>query len=53
MNQSVDEQLLAHIKTIAALLYKEIPPEQIQSLEDIEEMVRQQVIERVRNWKFL
>ena len=47
MNQSVDEQLLAHIKAIAALLYKETPPEQLQSLEDIEETVRQQVIERV------
>ncbi len=32
---------------IAALLYKETPPEQLQSLEDIEETVRQQVIERV------
>ena len=47
MNQSVDEQLLPHIKAIAALLYKEIPSDQLQSLEDIEEMVRQQVIERV------
>lgn len=47
MNQSADEQLLFHIKAIAALFYKEIPPEQLQSLEDIEETVRQQVIERV------
>lgn len=43
-----DKKLLAdHIKAIAKILYKNTPPEKIQTFEGIETAVRDQVLEHV------
>jgi hypothetical protein len=43
-----DKKLLAdHIKAIAKILYKNTPPEKIETLEEIETTVRDQVLGRV------
>ena len=43
-----DKKLLAdHIKEIAKILYKNTPPEEIETLEGIETAVRDQVLEHV------
>jgi len=40
-------QIKAHARAIAALLYKETDPEKIQTLEGIEEAVRDHILEHV------
>ena len=47
MNQEKREQIQAHATAIAALLHEEASQEQLQTLEDIEVTVRQQVLEYV------
>jgi hypothetical protein len=43
-----DKKLLAdHIKAIAKILYKNTPPEKIETLEGIETAVRDQILEHV------
>ena len=43
-----DKKLLAdHIKAIAKILYKNTPPDKIETLEGIETAVRDQVLEHV------
>lgn len=43
-----DKKLLAdHVKAIAKILYKNTPPEKIETLEGIETAVRDQVLEQV------
>lgn len=39
--------LKAHLQAIAALLYEEIPPEHLNTLEEIEQIVRQKVLKYV------
>jgi hypothetical protein len=39
--------LKAHIQAIAAILYEETPPEKLNTLEEIEQTVRQKVLKHV------
>ncbi len=41
------ERLAAHIQEIAKILYKNTPPEKIETFEGIETAVREQVLEHV------
>ncbi|BAZ71157.1 hypothetical protein NIES4106_59540 (plasmid) [Fischerella sp. NIES-4106] len=41
------ERLAIHIKEIAKILYKNTPPEKIETFEGIETVVRDQVLEHV------
>lgn len=47
MSQEKREQIQAHAIAIAELLFDEVPQEQLQTLEDIEVTVRQQILEHV------
>ncbi len=40
--------LKAHLQAIAAILYEETPPETLNTLEEIEQTVRQKVLKRVK-----
>lgn len=39
--------LEAHVQAIAAILYEEAPPEKLNTLEEIEQIVRQKVLKHV------
>jgi len=39
--------LEAHVQAIAAILYEETPPEKLNTLEEIEQTVRQKVLKHV------
>ena len=41
------EALKAHLQAIAAILYEETPPEKLNTLEEIEQTVRQKVLKHV------
>lgn len=41
------QQLQVHAKAIAAILYKDTPPEQLTTLEGIETAIRQHMLEHV------
>lgn len=47
MDAEKQAQLQTHIQAIAALLYAETNPEELQTLSDIEQVVRKQVLEHV------
>ena len=47
MTPEEKERLAAHIQEIAKILYKNTPPEKIETLEGIEYSVREQVLEHV------
>jgi hypothetical protein len=47
MNSEKQKQIEAHARAIAALLYEETAPEQLTTLEGIEEAVRGHVLEHV------
>jgi hypothetical protein len=47
MTPEKTEALKAHLKAIAAILYEETPPEKINTLEEIEQTVRQKVLKHV------
>ncbi len=41
------KELKAHLQAIAAILYEETPPEKLNTLEEIEQTVRQKVLKHV------
>jgi hypothetical protein len=47
MNSEKQKQIEAHARAIAALLYEETAPEQLTTLEGIEEAVRGHILEHV------
>jgi hypothetical protein len=47
MNSEKQKQIEAHARAIAALLYEETAPEQLTTLEGIEETVRGHILEHV------
>ena len=47
MNSENTVALKAHLQAIAAILYEETPPEKLNTLEEIEQTVRQKVIKHV------
>ena len=47
MTPEKTEALKAHIQAIAAILYEENPPEKLNTLEEIEQTVRQKVLTHV------
>ena len=47
MNAEKTEALKAHLQAIAAILYEETPPEKLNTLEEIEQTVRQKVLKHV------
>jgi len=47
MDTDKQAQIKAHARAIAALLYEESNPEQLQTLADIESVVRSQILEQV------
>ena len=47
MTPEKTEALKAHIQAIAAILYEENPPEKLNTLEEIEQTVRQKVLKHV------
>ena len=47
MNSEKQQQIQAHARAIAALLYEETSPEQLKTLEGIETAVRSHILEHV------
>ncbi len=47
MTPEKTEALKAHLQAIAAILYEETPPEKLNTLEEIEQTVRQKVLKHV------
>lgn len=47
MDADKQAQLQSHVQAIAALLYEETNPEELKTLSDIEQVVRNQVLEHV------
>lgn len=47
MDTDKQAQLQSHVQAIAALLYEETNPEELKTLSDIEQVVRNQVLEHV------
>ena len=47
MNPEKTEALKTHLQAIAAILYEETPPEKLNTLEKIEQTVRQKVLKHV------
>ena len=47
MNPEKAEVLKAHVQAIAAILYEETLPEKLNTLEEIEQTVRQKVLKHV------
>ena len=47
MTPEKTEALKAHLQAIAAILYEETPPETLNTLEEIEQTVRQKVLKHV------
>ncbi len=47
MTPEKTEALEAHLKAIAAILYEETPIEQLNTLEEIEQTVRQKVLKHI------
>ena len=47
MNPEKTEALKAHLQAIAAILYEETPQEKLNTLEEIEQTVRQKVLKQV------
>ena len=47
MSPEKTEALKAHLQAIAAILYEETPPENLNTLEEIEQTVRQKVLKHV------
>jgi hypothetical protein len=47
MNPEKTEALKAHLQAIAAILYEETPQEKLNTLEEIEQTVRQKVLKHV------
>ncbi len=47
MTPEKTEALKAHLQAIAAILYEETPPEKLNTLEEIEQIVRQKVLKHV------
>ena len=49
MNLEKTEALKAHLQAIAAILYEETPQEKLNTLEEIEQTVRQKVLKHVKH----
>jgi hypothetical protein len=47
MNPEKAKELKAYLQAIAAILYEETPPEELNTLEEIEQTVRQKVLKHV------
>lgn len=47
MNAETHAELQIHLEAIAAILYEDTQPEQVATLEAIEQIVRQQMLEHV------
>lgn len=47
MNSEDTQAMKAHLEAIAQILYRDSNPEDLQTLENIEQTVRQQVLEHV------
>ncbi len=47
MNSEKAQELKTHLQAIAAILYEETPPETLNTLEEIEQTVRQKVLTHV------
>lgn len=47
MTPEKTEALKAHLQAIAAILYEETPPEKLNTLEEIEQTVRQKVLKHL------
>lgn len=47
MNPKKTEALKAHLQAIAAILYEETPQEKLNTLEEIEQTVRQKILKHV------
>ncbi len=47
MNPEKAQELKTYLQAIAAILYEETPPEELNTLEEIEQTVRQKVIKYV------
>lgn len=47
MKPEASEQLESHVRAIAAILYQNTEPEKLETLEGIEQAVRQQMLEHV------